>query len=440
MENYDEGVYSEISREMSMNNDYFTLSYQHQPFYEKPPLYIWASVPLVKIFGDANWTFRFWAAMAGIASAVLLGIFVFKKEKNIAMAWIVSSVFITGGYSTLHLFISGDTDAFLIFFSILGFYSYWKGLTNKKWLLVMGAAFALAVMSKSVAGLAGPGVLVVESLLNKRWDLYKNKFLWLGIGLFFLILAPWHIAMTVLHGKAFWSSYIGFHVIERSLDQIFPTKLPLLWYFKVVYSRLYPFSFIIPLGLLFGIWQFIKGKKEYLILLLWAILPFIAYTLAVTKFEQYILICYPPFIWLMASFIIWVYEKIKDKRKIILAIFIFGLFLAVFYRGYNDFRALQAKPKVSTSQEIANIVKDTKTTRVIMYDTLLYSKPAAYFELARIVPPLEIINAKNTTQAMSSAQPGSVVILSDTTDSSIISNLEKKSVVKNYAIYLKVAD
>jgi len=440
MENYDEGVYSEAALEMSRTGDLWTLSYQGTPFYEKPPLYIWASLPLVKIFGPENWTFRFWSAIAGIGSTILLGLFVFEKEKKMLIAWLASLIFMTGEFTILHAFRSGDTDGFLLFFSILGLYAYWKGITKKSWLLVAGAAFALAVMSKSVAGLAGPAIALIDAVLVRRWHMFKGRWIWLALLAFFAVAAPWHIAQTIMHGSVFWKSYIGFHVIDRSTSAIFPFTLPVYWYVEVVGNRLFLFSFLLPFAGILVAWRVIKKRSDGMLTLVWAIVPFVAYSLAVTKFEQYILICYPAIAWMIAIFVADIFERLWVRRLALAYALMLVVSIGILYCGVRNVRATQAKASISPYQEVAAVVREANSSRVVIYDTDLYTKPAGYFELAKLGSDVQIIFARTAEELEEQAIAGSSIVVSDETNPALLSAYDQKATVNHYVVLLAPKD
>jgi 4-amino-4-deoxy-L-arabinose transferase-like glycosyltransferase len=51
---WDEINFAEISREMIRTNDYLTVQVNYQPFFEKPPLFMWMQVVCMKILASMN--------------------------------------------------------------------------------------------------------------------------------------------------------------------------------------------------------------------------------------------------------------------------------------------------------------------------------------------------------------------------------------------------
>lgn len=495
MQNWDEGLYAQATREMIDTHDFFTLTYQTHPFFEKPPLVIWASAPLAQLFDSQNWTFRFWNALAGIATVVLLSLFLFQKEKRPPVAWLGTFIFLSAEALLYHCFRTGDMDGFLMFFSVFGFYAYWKSWGKPSWIIFVGIAFGLAVMSKSAAGLVGVVVVLLDIVLARRWQIVRSRhFLYAGVA-FLCIVAPWHIIQTVQHGRQFWQSYLGFQVIERSVAQIFPTGFPWYWYVGVVARRLYPFSFLFPVAALLSFRQIVRGNKETLVLLLWSVLPLVGYSLAVTKFEQYILIVYPAIAWLVARLIIALLDKtekyfflrLTGVASIALAFFFFSRYATphfltdgfttmttavryvssaivaigvsavfilfrdkkrlfygtvtvvlacCFFVSYaRNIEVIVTQPRHSIYQDIAIMVRNQGASRVVVFDSDLYTKPAGYFELSKVVEEILPVVQKEAWKVRHFATPGSVVILDAASDLSVVKKDILIGVVDSYHLY-----
>src|SRR3954468_10540633 len=63
---WDEINFAECAREMIVTGDYSHVQLNFQPFWEKPPLFIWLQVLSMKIFGVNEFAARFPDAICGI--------------------------------------------------------------------------------------------------------------------------------------------------------------------------------------------------------------------------------------------------------------------------------------------------------------------------------------------------------------------------------------
>jgi|GEM_PF-2297739 len=325
MQNWDEGIHSQVTREMMQGGDWWTLHYQGELYFRKPPIKMWLTAPLVLLFGDHTWVYRFWSAIAGIASAVLLGILIFRKEKNILAAWLSGFIFISGQFIFYHAFRTGETDGLFLLFLVFGFFAYWKGLTKPKWLIAMGASFGLSVMTKSLAGLIGPFVVILDVLLRRDWKMLRSRYIWYGVTAFFVIALPWHLSMIAMYGHRFWDEYVGFHIVERAFTELY-ADLPWYWYIKIIIQRLFPLSFFFIGALLVPVVDMIRRKKiEASLALLWLGVPLLLFTLVKTKFEWYILPAYPAAAWLIGRYLADVIRQYK--RPLLYITFAISVFL-----------------------------------------------------------------------------------------------------------------
>ncbi|HMC96996.1 MAG TPA: glycosyltransferase family 39 protein, partial [Flavobacteriales bacterium] len=69
---WDEINFAEISREMIATGDYMRPQVNYQPFWEKPPLFMWMQASSMKLFGVGEFAARFPNAVCGIITLLLL--------------------------------------------------------------------------------------------------------------------------------------------------------------------------------------------------------------------------------------------------------------------------------------------------------------------------------------------------------------------------------
>ena len=54
---WDEAIYAQVSKEILRSGDWLTPHWQYQPWFEKPPLFLWSTAFLYRLFGINE----FWA-------------------------------------------------------------------------------------------------------------------------------------------------------------------------------------------------------------------------------------------------------------------------------------------------------------------------------------------------------------------------------------------
>ena len=72
LHSWDEAVYAESAKEMVQSHDWLTPHWNNQPFLQKPPLFIWSTALMFKLFGVSETAARATSALAGVGCVVLV--------------------------------------------------------------------------------------------------------------------------------------------------------------------------------------------------------------------------------------------------------------------------------------------------------------------------------------------------------------------------------
>ena len=154
---WDEINFAESAREMIETGDYLTVQIEYQPFWEKPPLFIWFQVLSMKIFGINEFAARFPNALAGFFTLMVL-FFLGRKlyDTRFGIFWVVAY---TCSILPFLYFKSGIIDPWFNLFIFLGisnfaFLYFTKKSVNKTARIFLSAFFiGLAVLTKGPVGL-----------------------------------------------------------------------------------------------------------------------------------------------------------------------------------------------------------------------------------------------------------------------------------------------
>jgi len=117
---WDEINFAEIAREMIVTKDYLNVQIDYQPFWEKPPLFIWMQVLSMKAFGINEFAARFPNALCGIATLLII-YSIGKKLFNQKMGIIWVLVY-AGSILPFFYFKSGIIDPWFNLFIFSGIY------------------------------------------------------------------------------------------------------------------------------------------------------------------------------------------------------------------------------------------------------------------------------------------------------------------------------
>ncbi len=297
----DEGRYAEIAREMATSGDWITPRLNDIKYFEKPALQYWTTAAAYRLFGEHHWTARLWSALTGF-----LGIFftafaatrLFGREAGLLSAAVLGS-------SLLYTLIAhmNSLDMGMTFFmggALMSFLlAQQDGASkpaNRLWMHVAWAALALSVLSKGLMGIVLPGaVIVLYTLIERDFCLWKKLHLFSGIALFMAITAPWFIAVSIANPEFFHFFFIHEH-FERFLTKTHGRYEPWWWFIPVLAAGILPWLFTL-VDSMARAWKVEPAAQQRFkpkrFLLIWAVFIFVFFSLSGSKLASYILPIFP---------------------------------------------------------------------------------------------------------------------------------------------------
>ncbi|MFM9967107.1 MAG: glycosyltransferase family 39 protein [Burkholderiales bacterium] len=291
----DEGRYAEIAREMALSGDWVTPRLNGIKYFEKPPLQYWATAAAFRIFGANEWTARLWSALTGFAG-VLLAAFTATRLFGAAAGVFAGLVLGSSLWWVLmgHLNTLDMAFAFFLQLSLSGFLLACSAPVashkEKNWMLVAWAAAALAVLSKGLAGLVIPGlVLFIYCLVQREWRVL-NRLHWVGgILLFLVITAPWFIAVQMANPEFARFFFLHEH-FARFLTTTHSRTQPVWYFVPILLAALLPWS---GMAIHAAIKSWNEAPTETFnarrFLVLWSLLVFLFFSASGSKLPSYIL-------------------------------------------------------------------------------------------------------------------------------------------------------
>lgn len=327
--NPDEVFYAQTAREMVKHNSWMTPYLFGQPQFEKPILTYWLLRIAFIIFGVASFSARFFPAffaMVGVIAVYFLGLIGFKEEKKAFLSGLIlmSSGLYIGLARTLF------TDLIFSIFILLSLLSFFWGYSagNKKraGLLLFFIFSALAVLTKGPLGFLIP-VLAVGIFLLIKGDIeffFCKSFVW-GFLIFLAISLPWYMLMINKYGRSFSYEFFYNDHIRRILQAEHSGNDTWYFYPFSMLGCMFPWSLFVA-GSLIYLPKYLRRKENpfFIFLASWIVAVFIIFQFAHSKLTSYIFPLFPALALIAAHFII---EKIEAKKRIILFISFFNLFI-----------------------------------------------------------------------------------------------------------------
>ena len=346
---FDEAIYAEVSKEMVERGEWLTPHSNGHYWFEKPPLYFWATALLFKLFGIREFWARFASAVSGLG--VLLLAFLIARRIYNESAGVLAVLILLSTQLFVYYARFGTTDTMLTLCILLAVYAYLRTEEDERFWLLASASCAIALMVKGAAGLITPAVLLVASLIDRRFlSILRSRWLWLGIAAAALIVAPWHLLMYSQHGDAFVKRYLSTHVIDRARTNINEFNRGYGFYFSVLKDFVSPWVFILPFALIFA-----RRPRSYVVIVL-GLMVFVGYTLVQTKFQWYILPAIPAFAIVTSGFLA---RLAENKTRLQLGL---GALAFIVLWGYAELGVLRlvrtVNPEIESAARLAKLASD----------------------------------------------------------------------------------
>lgn len=292
---WDEINFAECAREMIVTDNYLQMQVDFQPFYEKPPLFIWLQVLSMKIFGVNEFAARFPNVLIGAATLSLLfalGKRYFSQQMAVLWCCVYACSLLPHFY-----FRTGIIDPL---FNLCIFASCWLMLLSVEdskrttFALYAGIAGGLAVLTKGPVGLGLVGLTTIVSwiLLRKQFRFPFIQLLTLTI-IAVLMPAVWFGIDYLQHGPDFIVANVEYQWRLLTTGEAGHAQP---WYYHPVVLLIgcFPASLFFFPGLKYGLQ---KSNPHYPFFVMMAVLFFVVlvvFSAVTTKIIHYSSMCYIP--------------------------------------------------------------------------------------------------------------------------------------------------
>ena len=299
---WDEINFAECAREMIVTGDYLHVTIDYRPFYEKPPLFIWAQVLSMKVFGINEYAARFPNALIGMITMVVI-FSIGTRLHGERMGWLWTLAY-AGSLLPHFYFRSGIIDPMFNLFIFLAVYWLISSLQGA-WLrnsIVAGVFAACAVMTK---GPVGFGLAMLTFMIGwfvlRRQYTFPFKQILIATAVMTVLSSLWFVVDYVQNGPTFVMENLRYQV--RLLTTGDAGHEQPFWYHPVVVLLgCFPSSI-----LLFGGLRKTEGESNdqrtmriFMIVLMCVVL--IVFSIVKTKIIHYSSMTYLPLTYLAALY------------------------------------------------------------------------------------------------------------------------------------------
>jgi 4-amino-4-deoxy-L-arabinose transferase-like glycosyltransferase len=363
---WDEINFAESAREMLLTNNLSVVTINFEPFWEKPPLFIWMQWASFKIFGVSEYAARFPNAVAGLITifyVYIWGTNILNRKLGIFWAILFMVSWLPHFY-----FKSGIIDPWFNFFIYAGYYQLIKisieGTQLNYRAILAGVFIGLSILTKGPVGLLLATVpFFIFTILFFRTSYIKFSHFLLFAIFTFIVSSIWYVPETIKNGTWFISTFIEYQI------RLFATKDAghggfLLYHWVVVLVGCFPASFFLFANFSSKT-KLLKNTSLYLnanILILLSVL--VIFTIVKTKIVHYSSLAYFPVTFLGALGLHKLLENRQNKstKKYFYVVSFVGFLLAIplIALPYLGDHLELIKPYIKDPFAIANLDADVQ--------------------------------------------------------------------------------
>lgn len=304
---WDEINFAECAREMLVTQDYFSVKINYQPFWEKPPVFIWMQALSMKLFGVNEFAARFPNAICGVLTLLVL-FNIGRKVYDIKFGLVWTLVY-AGSFLPHFYFKSGIIDPWFNLFIFCGIYyfilfiNYNTRLKSNKSisLLLKSALFiGLAILTKGpVAALVFGICFAVYWIVRRFLPIIRiSQVLLYGLAVA-LVGCMWFLMLYLTGNAAIITEFFNYQV------RLFNTQDaghggPFLYHWIVLLVGCFPMSVFALNSFRRNVYDtpYQRYFKVWMIILFLVVL--ILFSIVKTKIVHYSSLCYFPLSFLSA--------------------------------------------------------------------------------------------------------------------------------------------
>ncbi|MDR2017395.1 MAG: glycosyltransferase family 39 protein [Syntrophobacterales bacterium] len=302
----DEGRYAEIPREMVELHDYVVPHLNYARYFEKPPLFYWATALSYKIFGTNEWSFRLPNALSALICVMAL-YFGARRWFGSDVAFLSSVILMSSfGFFAMARIVTLDMFFSLwLFLSVLCFYGYYRE-QKPLFVYLFFVAMGLSTLTKGPVSIILVGTTIFIFLLSEKNLSFLKEMKWIrGLAIYLIVTVPWIVAISLREKE-----FLYFFVVDQNILRFLTTKHKrtgsLFYFFPVLFGGMLPWSLFIPRSFV-ELWN----KRELRLFLIWTMVVFGFFSISKSKLPPYILPVFPAISLVLGRFF---HEKWKTRR------------------------------------------------------------------------------------------------------------------------------
>lgn len=325
----DEARYGVSAWEMLQNRSFIVTTYAGEREYWnlKPPLGYWLMALSFRIFGPTPFALRFPSALCAllvVAATLWLGRRWLGRRQGLLAGLVVATAY---GFLSNHGARSGDLDAALTLVLLFAVYQVSR-LGESPWRVVtLGAILGVGFLLKSFAILPTIAIAGLFALATGAWRRQRVLPSILALLAFALPVGAWAVARCRADGSTYFlKRMVQEDLLDRSTQVIDKVTYSPLGYVAALFDRFAPWPLLLLAALAFALraagargalpraLRFLRNDRR-LLLLLWALVPLVLFSLSRTQHHWYLDPTYPAWALLAALAALDLLRRARPERR-----------------------------------------------------------------------------------------------------------------------------
>jgi 4-amino-4-deoxy-L-arabinose transferase-like glycosyltransferase len=321
----DEGRNAEKAREILVLSDWVTPHESFHAVLDKPIFFYWLIAIAYKLFGISEWAARLPSALAALGCIALIYRFAHARWGRWTALWSALILLTSVEFFILSRVVIFDmTLSFFLTLALCAFYeaTHTEEVIHRRiWCIALYMALGAATLTKGLVGFVVPGMIMLfYLLLRQQWAALRRMNLIPGALSFVAIVLPWYV-MAEGRNPGYLYYYLWDEHFGRFATGEFNRGEPWYYFIIVCLVGFLPWTVLLPLAAKIT-WKTAWTKKlddTTLYVILWAVLPFLFFSVSRSKLPHYILPIFPPLAMLMAAALVRQYQESSARLQFALS-------------------------------------------------------------------------------------------------------------------------
>lgn len=288
----DEGRNAEVAREMSQSHSWLVPTYDGLTYLDKPAFYFKTIALSFSLFGESEGIARLSSALFGFSLLVMVFLFcqrMYDQRTATLAILVIATTPLFMAFSRIVIF--DMSLAFFVCASILACFLAEESSEKHRaaWYLAAAAAAGIATLIKGPVGFIVPTlVMVIFNAVEGRLTVMKRAFAVRNWVVFFAIVLPWFIGLSLLRPDF---PYYGImrESVARFTTTEFHRTAPFYYYAPIIAGTFFAWSLLLPESIV-AAWRGRKGwSRTDRLFIVWAVVVVIFFSISQSKLPGYIL-------------------------------------------------------------------------------------------------------------------------------------------------------